>query len=373
MGGTSLTDRVSKTVRNRAAWRGAACLAGLALISACSNRAPVTTQAPAISPPQEAAIYLSHAHASYAPPGPPEDPWGPYIKEASHRFDVPDAWIREVMNVESGGYQYRANGELTTSPVGAMGLMQLMPETYDEMKIRYSLTDDAFDPHNNILAGTAYLREMYDAFGAPAFLAAYNAGPNRLTDYLENHRALPDETRRYVWLIGSMIQGIYPQSRSPNEQLALNEIPVAIPPGLRHPRPVYAGPHPPPRPRGPNPPRLAAAPQGHRRAGRHRPGRGRRGPGAEIRAPASRERRPRAPRQRHHAARPRRHAPDPLRLRRRKRKNRRHQLGGAGRRLPEPRQGRGRRQLGAEVPTPAPPSPPSNPVAPWSTAPVSRA
>ena len=244
MGGTNLTYGTGKTERNRATWRSATCvatsIATLALLSACSQRAPVTVQAPAISPPQEAAIYRAHAHDSYAPPGPPEDPWGPYIREASHRFDVPDAWIREVMNVESGGYEYRANGELTTSPVGAMGLMQLMPETYDEMKVRYSLTDDAFDPHNNILAGTAYLREMYDAFGAPAFLAAYNAGPNRLTDYLANHRPLPDETRRYVWLIGTMIQGIYPENRSPNEQVALNEIPVAIPAGLRYPRPVYA-------------------------------------------------------------------------------------------------------------------------------------
>jgi len=232
---------VGKKVPNRAAWRGATCVAGLALLSACAHQPPVTAQAPVLSPPQEAAIYKSHAHASYAPPGPPSDPWGPYIQEASHRFDVPDAWIREVMNVESGGYQYRANGELTTSPVGAMGLMQLMPETYDEMKIRYSLTDDAFEPHNNILAGTAYLREMYDAFGAPAFLAAYNAGPSRLADYLANHRALPDETRRYVWLIGSQITGIYPQSRSPNEQVALNQIPVAIPPGLRYyVRHVYA-------------------------------------------------------------------------------------------------------------------------------------
>ena len=39
-------------------------------------------------------------------------------------------------------------------------------------------------PHNNILAGTAYMREMYDVYGSPGFLAAYNAGPRRLDDYL---------------------------------------------------------------------------------------------------------------------------------------------------------------------------------------------
>ncbi len=125
-----------------------------------------------------------------------------------------------------------------------MGLMQLMLETYDEMRGRYGLTDDAFDPHNNILAGTAYLREMYDAFGSPAFLAAYNAGPSRLGDYLQHNRPLPDETRRYVWLIGTRIVGVFPQSRSPNEQLAVNQIPVSIPPGPRYGRhTLYASAH----------------------------------------------------------------------------------------------------------------------------------
>jgi hypothetical protein len=210
----------------------------MALLSACAGQKPavITDNTPALSPPQEAAIYKSHAHATYAPPGPPSDPWGPYVTEAANRFDVPPVWIREVMHVESGGYQYRANGTLTTSPVGAMGLMQLMPSTYDEMRARYSLGDDAFEPHDNILAGTAYLREMYDAFGSPGFLAAYNAGPSRLADYLANHRALPDETRRYVYMIGSRIGGSWPQSRSPAEQLAINQIPVSIPPGPRYAR-----------------------------------------------------------------------------------------------------------------------------------------
>ena len=75
-------------------------------------------------------------------------------------------WIRSVMRVESGGNQYQ-NGQLITSSAGAMGLMQVMPETYDELHDRYSLGDDPFDPHDNILAGTAYLREMYDIYGSP--------------------------------------------------------------------------------------------------------------------------------------------------------------------------------------------------------------
>jgi hypothetical protein len=207
-------------------------LAVLALLSACASQ---TAQLP-MTATQEAAVYKAKAKANYAPPGPPDDPWGPYVVEASRRFDIPDRWIRAVMHVESGGYQFRADGALTTSPVGAMGLMQLMPETYDEVRARYNLSDDAFDPHNNILAGTAYIREMYDAFGSPGFLAAYNAGPARLEDYLTHNRPLPDETRRYVYMIGSRIAGTYPQTRSPAEQLAVNQIPIDIPAGPRYQR-----------------------------------------------------------------------------------------------------------------------------------------
>src|SRR5438309_7669933 len=88
----------------------------------------------------------------YPPPGPQEDPWGPYIREASARFRVPGHWVRAVMHQESGGEQQ------ATSPVGAMGLMQVMPATYEELRVRYQLGDDPYDPHNSILAGTAYIR-----------------------------------------------------------------------------------------------------------------------------------------------------------------------------------------------------------------------
>ena len=117
---------------------------------------------------------------AWIPPGSPDDPWGPYIAEASIRFAVPETWIREVMRQESGGREY-IGGSLITSPKGAMGLMQVMPETYQELRGRYGLDADPYHPRNNVLAGTAYIREMYDRFGSPAFLAAYNAGPSRVT------------------------------------------------------------------------------------------------------------------------------------------------------------------------------------------------
>jgi len=128
----------------------------------------------------------------YPPPGPPDDPWGPYIREAANRYGVPEQWVRAVMKQESGGE------EQAVSPVGAMGLMQVMPETYEGLRGRYGLGDDPYDPHNNILAGTAYIREMYDRFGAPGFLAAYNAGPERVDAYLAGASNLPNETVNYL-------------------------------------------------------------------------------------------------------------------------------------------------------------------------------
>ena len=142
----------------------------------------------------------------YPPPGPPEDPWGPYIKQASGRFGVPDIWIREVMRRESAG---RPDA---TSSAGAMGLMQVMPGTFAELQMQHRLDDDPYEPRNNILAGTAYLRTMYDRFGAPGFLAAYNAGPRRLDDYLSNRGDLPDETINYVAAIAPRLGQSTPMS-----------------------------------------------------------------------------------------------------------------------------------------------------------------
>ena len=142
----------------------------------------------------------------YPPPGPAEDPWGPYIREASARFGVPGHWVRAVMHQESGGEQQ------ATSPVGAMGLMQVMPTTYEELRVHYQLGDDPYEPHNNIMAGTAYIREMYDRFGAPGFLAAYNAGPDRVQDYLARRSQLPEETVNYVAAVAPNLGTQLPRS-----------------------------------------------------------------------------------------------------------------------------------------------------------------
>jgi cell division protein FtsN len=205
--------------------RPLAALAVLGLLAACATQAPVDQS-------KEAARYLSASKHDYTAPGPSYDPWRPYIAEASQRYDVPERWVREVMRVESGGKEY-VNGQLTTSPVGAMGLMQIMPETYDALRLRYGLGDDPYDPHDNILAGAAYLREMYDVYGSPGFLAAYNAGPQRLDDYLNRNRPLPDETRRYVAMIGPYIRDSHPNNPSPADSEYAMAIPIDIPPGPR--------------------------------------------------------------------------------------------------------------------------------------------
>ena len=115
-----------------------------------------------------------------------------HIAEAAQRFRIPERWIRAVMQAESTG------NARAVSSAGAMGLMQIMPGTWDELRAAHGFGSDPFDRRENILAGTAYLRQMYDQFGAPGFLAAYNAGPGRYVEHLRTGRTLPRETRRYV-------------------------------------------------------------------------------------------------------------------------------------------------------------------------------
>jgi transglycosylase-like protein with SLT domain len=128
-------------------------------------------------------------------------PFSAFVTEASRRFSVPEHWIRTVMHAESGAKQ-RAR-----SSKGAMGLMQIMPTTWTELRARYGFGADPFDPHDNILAGAAYIRELHDRYGAPGFLAAYNAGPGRYERHLATGRPLPDETQAYVTTLAPMISG----------------------------------------------------------------------------------------------------------------------------------------------------------------------
>jgi len=132
-------------------------------------------------------------------------PYAAQVTEASQRFGIPTTWIMAVMRVESAG-DLRA-----VSSAGAMGLMQVMPDTWAGLRIRHGLGQDPFEPHDNILAGTAYLREMWDRYGnVAAMLAAYNAGPARYEDYRLADRPLPAETRAYVAALAPALLGERP-------------------------------------------------------------------------------------------------------------------------------------------------------------------
>ena len=110
-----------------------------------------------------------------------------YIREAAGLYQLPEAFIRAVMRVESD-----FNHDVVSS-AGAMGLMQLMPRTAAAMGVR-----DPFDPRQNIFGGARYLRILANKFNGDLVLtvAAYNAGDGAVV----RHRGVPpyEETRRYV-------------------------------------------------------------------------------------------------------------------------------------------------------------------------------
>jgi membrane-bound lytic murein transglycosylase B len=165
-------------------------------VVACAT-ADATAQSPFTTPPAR----LKSAAQSL-------DPWAAHIAEAATRFAIPERWIRAVMAVESTG------DRTVRSPRGAMGLMQIMPKTWNELRARYDLGSDPWQPRANIMAGAAYLREMHNRYGSiAAMLAAYNAGPKRYDAHLANGRALPAETVDYVAKIAPMIDGKVPVMR----------------------------------------------------------------------------------------------------------------------------------------------------------------
>jgi soluble lytic murein transglycosylase-like protein len=162
--------------------------------------------------------------------------WRPQIELASARCGIPVPWIERVMRAESGGRITR-NRRPIRSIKGAIGLMQLMPGTWTEMRDRLGLGADPDEPHDNILAGTCYLRLMYDRFGYPGLFAAYNAGPRRYAAYLANRQPLPGETLAYLRAVGG---GAVPAAATPasthsptlfvvHREVAVEEAPQAKP------------------------------------------------------------------------------------------------------------------------------------------------
>ena len=192
---------------DRTAWHYAVLILAGAL-SVCAGSGVAVAQSAPVERPAAAHPYAAH------------------IAEASQRFGIPEHWIRAVLRAESAG-DVRA-----VSSAGAMGLMQVMPDTWAGLRVRYSLGRHPYDQRDNILAGTAYLREMFDRYGnVAAMLAAYNAGPGRYDEYLATGRTLPAETRAYVAALAPILGGAAatePPSSAPSPPPDWRESPMFV-------------------------------------------------------------------------------------------------------------------------------------------------
>lgn len=168
---------------DRTAWHYAVLILAGAL-SVCAGSGVAVAQSAPVERPAAVDLHADH------------------IAEASQRFGIPEHWIRAVLRAESAGDVH------AVSTAGAMGLMQVMPDTWAGLRVRYGLGRDPYDPRDNILAGAAYLREMFDRYGnVAAMLAAHNAGPGRYDEYLATGRTLPAETRAYVAALAPILGG----------------------------------------------------------------------------------------------------------------------------------------------------------------------
>jgi len=139
------------------------------------------------------------------------------VRQAAEQNAIPATWVRAVLQAESAGDPH------AVSAAGAMGLMQLMPGTWKEVRRTLNLGANPFDPHDNIAAGAAYLRWLHDRYGDAGFLAAYNAGPGRYDDHLATGRPLPAETVSYV---ASVLQLIDDPSFSVHFSVPFSIVPV---------------------------------------------------------------------------------------------------------------------------------------------------
>jgi hypothetical protein len=133
--------------------------------------------------------------------------WRPIAAKASKRFGVPLIWINAVMRLESGGRTMLSANQRMISDKGALGLMQVLPGTFAEMREQYGLGADVFDPKNNINAGTAYLAWLKRKYGFPTMFAAYNAGPGDVEAVIAHTKVLPAETRLYMAGINRILGG----------------------------------------------------------------------------------------------------------------------------------------------------------------------
>ena len=121
-------------------------------------------------------------------PTPTLTPYDPLIEQYATRSEVPAALVRAVVQVESGF------DPTARSSAGAIGLMQLMPDTAAELGVA-----DPYDPADNLRGGVTYLKQLLEQYGGnqEIALAAYNAGPGAIERYGNQVPPFP-ETRDYI-------------------------------------------------------------------------------------------------------------------------------------------------------------------------------
>jgi soluble lytic murein transglycosylase-like protein len=132
-------------------------------------------------------------------------PYDDLITQASERYRIDSALVKAIIKAESN-FNHRA-----VSPVGARGLMQLMPATAAALQVK-----DSFHPETNIDGGVRYLRYLMNMFNGnlPLVLAAYNAGENAVMRH--NNRIPPyPETQTYVKRVLNYFDGYSKRSGTP--------------------------------------------------------------------------------------------------------------------------------------------------------------
>ena len=124
----------------------------------------------------------------------PKHAYDDIIAQAAETYGLDPRIIKAVMQAES------AFNAMAVSPVGALGLMQLMPDVAKELGVT-----DPLDPRQNIMAGSKYLRQLLDAHegNVRLALASYNAGPGNVAKY----GTIPPfkETRNYVKKVTALL------------------------------------------------------------------------------------------------------------------------------------------------------------------------